>query len=255
VLILQDVTARKQAEAELHDAVERLTVSNSELERFAYVASHDLQEPLRTITSFTQLLDRRLGQTLEAEDRESFAFVVGAAKRMSLLINDLLAYSRVNSRGIHFTTVSLERACNSALDNLHETIAESQAEITVGGLPQVIGDAIQLMQVFQNLIGNAIKFRRTGVAPRVMVSAMRQGDEWIVSVADNGIGVADSNQDIFEIFRRLHPASSFPGSGVGLAICKRIVQRHNGRIWFDTRLGEGTTFHFALPAPTPASSA
>lgn len=249
VLVLQDVTSRKQAENELRDAVERLTVSNSELERFAYVASHDLQEPLRTITSFTQLLDRRLGNTLAPEDRENFAFVVGAAKRMSLLINDLLAYSRVNTRGIPFERVSLQRACTAALDNLHETILASQADITVDSLPEVVGDSIQLMQVFQNLIGNSIKFRRSEVQPRVVVSAERRDAEWVVSVTDNGIGIADTDQDIFEIFRRLHTASSYPGSGVGLAICKRIVQRHNGRIWFDTP-GEGSSFHFALPAET-----
>jgi PAS domain S-box-containing protein len=257
VLILQDVTARKQAEVELHDAVERLTVSNSELERFAYVASHDLQEPLRTITSFTQLLDRRLGGSLQTEDRENFAFVVGAAKRMSLLINDLLAYSRVNTRGIQFGRVSLQQACGAALDNLHETISESQAEITIEPLPDVDGDTIQLMQVFQNLIGNAVKFRRPGQPPQVTVSAKLQGGEWLISVRDNGIGVAASNQDIFEIFRRLHPASTFPGSGVGLAICKRIVQRHHGRIWFDSPPGAGTTFFFTLPVPgveAPASS-
>lgn len=247
VFVLQDATARKKVEQELRDAVERLTVSNSELERFAYVASHDLQEPLRTIISFTQLLDRQLDDKLSAEDREQFGFVVAAAKRMKLLISDLLTYSRVNSRGIHFAPVSLQQACTSALDNLRETIQESHAEVVVQTLPGVTGDSIQLMQVFQNLIGNAIKFRRPDATPRVEVSAVRRPGEWIVSVADNGIGIPETQQDIFEIFRRLHSNRSFPGTGVGLAICKRIIQRHNGRIWFDSRPGQGTTFHFALP--------
>lgn len=248
VLVLQEVTARKRAEKELRDAVERLTVSNSELERFAYIASHDLQEPLRTITAFTQLLDRRLGASLSAEDRENFGFVVAAAKRMSLLISDLLAFSRVNSRGEQFSPVALSQVCGAAIENLRESIAESQADIVVEPLPVVMGDTTQLMQVFQNLIGNAIKFRRPDVPLRVDVSAERQGSEWIVSVADNGIGVAETNQDIFEIFRRLHPASVYPGTGVGLAICKRIAQRHRGRIWFDSTPGSGATFHIALPA-------
>ncbi|MCR6633080.1 MAG: ATP-binding protein [Magnetospirillum sp.] len=207
-----------------------------------------MQEPLRTITSFTQLLERRLGDTLPAEDQENFGFVVAAAKRMSLLISDLLAYSRVNARGIPFGPVPLERACTAAMDNLRETIVETGAEVLVGPLPEVTGDSVQLMQVFQNLIGNSIKFRRPDIPPRVDVSAKRLDGEWIVTVADNGIGVADTNQDIFEIFRRLHAAGSFPGSGVGLAICKRIIQRHGGRIWFDSRPGEGAAFHFSLPA-------
>ena len=246
-LILQDITARKEAEMKLREAVERLTVSNAELERFAYVASHDLQEPLRTIVSFTQLLDRQIGATLSAENRESFGFVVAAAKRMRLLINDLLTYSRVNTKNIQFSVVSLRRACDSALANLHESIAESAAVVAVGELPDVLGDSIQLMQLFQNLIGNAIKFRRPQVAPRVSVSSQQRGDEWVISVADNGIGIIQTEQDIFEIFSRLHSASSFSGSGVGLAISKRIVQRHNGEIWYDTRYGEGTVFYFSLP--------
>ena len=166
---------------------------------------------------------------------------------MSLLISDLLAFSRVNSRGEQFAPVDLSQACAAALENLRESIAESQADIVVGSLPEVTGDSTQLMQVFQNLIGNAIKFRRPDVPLRVEISAERRGSEWIVSVADNGIGVAETNQDIFEIFRRLHPASAYPGTGVGLAICKRIAQRHRGRIWFDSAPGRGATFRIALP--------
>jgi signal transduction histidine kinase len=247
VLVLQDVTIRQKAERELRLAVERLTVSNAELERFAYVASHDLQEPLRSITSFTQLLERRLGDGLTDDNRELFGFVIAAAKRMSLLISDLLAYSRVNTKGVQFNLVSLKSSCESALDNLRETISETQAEIIIEPLPEVFGDAVQLMQLFQNLIGNALKFHRPDTRPQVTVASQRGEDEWVISVADNGIGIEATQQDIFEIFRRLHTTESYPGSGVGLAICKRIVQRHNGRIWFESRAGEGATFHFTLP--------
>ncbi|MGE5477609.1 MAG: ATP-binding protein [Bacteroidales bacterium] len=247
VLVLQDVTVRQKAERELRLAVERLTVSNAELERFAYVASHDLQEPLRSITSFTQLLERRLGDGLTADNRELFGFVIAAAKRMSLLISDLLAYSRVNTKGVQFNLVPLKSSCESALDNLRETISETQAEIVIEPLPEVFGDAVQLMQLFQNLIGNALKFHRPDTRPQVTVASRRGEDEWVVSVADNGIGIEATQQDIFEIFRRLHTTESYPGSGVGLAICKRIVQRHSGRIWFESRAGEGATFYFTLP--------
>jgi len=247
VLVLQDVTERKQAEIRLKEAVEYLTVTNGELERFAYVASHDLQEPLRTIVSFTQLLELHLEGKLSSEDQENFAFVIGAAKRMRLLISDLLSYSRINFKAIKFSEVSLAKACDSALKNLAESISESGAEIIAENLPEVRGDQVQMMQLFQNLIGNAIKYRRPDVLPRVVISAKRNPDYWIISVKDNGIGIEETDQDIFEIFRRLHPEKTLSGTGVGLAICKRIIQRHRGEIWFDSREGIGTAFHFSLP--------
>jgi PAS domain S-box-containing protein len=240
--------AHRRQEAENQQMVERLTASNTELERFAYVASHDLQEPLRTIVSFSQLLERQLGGGLPPEAHESFAFIVGAAKRMGLLINDLLAFSRVSSQGVKFSRLSLATACATARENLTDAIASVGAVIEQDALPDIDGDALQMMQLFQNLIGNAIKFHHPDRPPRIRIAAERQGDIWTVQVADNGIGIGKTDQDIFEIFRRLHPAAQYPGSGVGLAICKRIVTRHGGRIWVESEPGEGATFRFTLPA-------
>ncbi|TAN55038.1 MAG: PAS domain S-box protein, partial [Magnetospirillum sp.] len=240
--------SHRRQELELREMVERLTVSNTELERFAYVASHDLQEPLRTIVSFAQLVERGMGGMLPPTERDNLSFVVDAAKRMNLLIQDLLAFSRISSKGASFTPVSLDQACGAAIDNLREAIADSGAEITVGELPEVMGDGVQLMQVFQNLIGNSLKFRRTDHVPQISVIAERSGAEWLISVHDNGIGIGATDQDIFEIFRRLHAGNAYPGTGVGLAICKRIVHRHHGRIWADADDGVGATFRFTLPA-------
>ncbi|WP_081609037.1 ATP-binding protein [Paramagnetospirillum caucaseum] len=239
--------SHRQHEAEQKELVERLMASNTELERFAYVASHDLQEPLRTIVSFTQLLDRHLGDKLPPEDRENFEFVVGAAKRMGLLINDLLAFSRVSAKGVSFSRISLTAACSAAQDNLREVISQNHAEITVGQLPEVIGDDVQLMQVFQNLIGNAVKFRHPDRKPQISIDAEQKDGKWQIAVRDNGIGIADTTQDIFEIFRRLHAGNQYPGSGVGLAICKRIITQHGGQIWVEPEPGHGATFRFTLP--------
>ncbi|OIQ92547.1 phytochrome-like protein cph1 [mine drainage metagenome] len=247
VLVLHDITERSKTERRLQDAVERLTVSNTELERFAYVASHDLQEPLRTIVSFTQLLERRWGESLPGEAREYSGFVIDAAKHMRLLITDLLTYSRVNSKSSRQEVLPLEDCCEAALRNLHESLQESGGAVTLADLPWVRGDKIQLIQLFQNLIGNALKFRRPGVAPRVTVSARRLDDAWQVDVADNGIGIDAGGQDVFEIFNRLQARQVYPGSGVGLAICKRIVQKHGGAIWYDSQPGQGTIFHVTLP--------
>jgi len=246
-------------EADLHTTIERLTELNTELERFAYVASHDLQEPLRTITSFSQLLMRDFHGQLGKDGQECLDLVSGAAKRMYALINDLLAYSRLGNDPAPFRLVSAAHMCAMALDDLRQSIDEGGVTVEVGGLPDVVASDVQLVQLFQNLIGNAIKFRRPH-APRVVVGAERQGAFWLFSVTDNGIGLADTNQDVFQIFRRLHPASVYPGTGVGLAVCKRIVERHGGRIWFQSRQNEGSTFFFTLPArdeaisPAPAGS-
>ena len=239
---------RERAEATLREAVDRLTVSNTELERFAYVASHDLQEPLRGIVSFTQLVQRNLGDRLPPAERENFGFVISAAKRMSQLIQDMLAFSRISRERINFAAFPLGHACADAIENLRAAIADSGATVTVGELPTVTGDSLQLMQIFQNLIGNAIKFHHPDRPPRVSVSAARREGEWVVSVEDNGIGVAETGQDVFELFRRLHAGDAYPGSGVGLAVCKRIVTAHKGRIWFESTKGRGATFRFTLPA-------
>ena len=246
--ISQDVSERQAKDLELRKAIEHLTSANAELERFAYVASHDLQEPLRTLTSFTQLLERRYSNALGPEANEYMTFIVDAAKRMHRLINDLLTYSRISASEEGFVLLSMADVCQQALQNLKSSMEDVAAEVEVGDLPKVMGDESQLMQLFQNLIGNAIKFHRDGVAPRVVVKARRGDGEWVVSVKDNGIGVAASDQDIFEIFRRLHSHSQYPGTGVGLAVCKNIVLRHQGRIWVESQPGEGSTFFFSIPA-------
>jgi light-regulated signal transduction histidine kinase (bacteriophytochrome) len=245
--ISQDVTDRQAKDQELRQAIQHLTSANTELERFAYVASHDLQEPLRTLTSFTQLLERRYRDALGPEANEYMTFIVDAAKRMHRLINDLLTYSRLSGAEEQFAPMSLADACHQALDNLKSSMEEAEAEVEVGALPDLVGDELQMMQVFQNLIGNAVKFRRAGVPPRVQVEAQRGHGEWLISIRDNGIGVLATDQDIFEIFRRLHSHAEYPGTGVGLALCKSIIQRHQGRIWVESKPGEGSTFFFTLP--------
>ncbi|MCR6631282.1 MAG: PAS domain S-box protein [Magnetospirillum sp.] len=244
--VKEDITEKKARDEELRRLVAHLTETNTELERFAYVASHDLREPLRTIASFTQLLQRRYQGRLDADADEFIGLIVGAASRMHALIGDLLTYSRITTKGSPFAPVDTASVCRLALDNLRESIDEAHARITVGPLPCVVGDEVQLMQLFQNLIGNAVKFRRSGSAPRIDVG----WDGESFHVADDGIGIADSDQDVFEVFRRLHGAAAYPGTGIGLAICKRIVQRHYGRIWHQPRPGGGTEFRFTLAAGT-----
>jgi len=250
--ITQDVSARQAKDQELHRAIEHLTGANAELERFAYVASHDLQEPLRTLTSFTQLLDRRFRDHMDPEAAEYMAFIIDAAKRMHDLINDLLTYSRITGADRAFSRVSMARTCDQALRNLRFSIEEAGAVVTVGELPDVLADEVQLMQLFQNLIGNAVKFRRPDVVPEIAISARRGAGEWLISVRDNGIGIATTDQDIFEIFRRLYSHAEYPGTGIGLAVCKCIVQHHQGRIWVESRpQEEGCTFFFTLPDVCP----
>lgn len=246
VLVKEDITDQRDRESELRHTLDQLTQSNTELERFAYVASHDLQEPLRTVTLYSQLLDRNCRSQLSPEADDYLNFIVGAAKRMHTLINDLLAYSRITDKGLPFAPVEASNACASAMQNLQESIREAAASVEVLPLPVVVADQVQLMQLFQNLIGNAIKFHKPDIAPHIVISAESRDGETVFSVADNGIGIEESEQDVFEIFRRLHTTQAYPGTGVGLAICKRIVQRHGGQIWMTSKLGEGTTFFFTL---------
>ena len=244
--IVRDITARKKAEQSLARQAEELARSNVELARFAYIASHDLQEPLRTVQSFAQLLERDCDGKLPSSAQESLGFITDAVQRMRTLINDLLAYSRVGSQGAAFGPADCKEICASLLENLKVSIESSQAEITVEPLPVVIGDATQLGQVFQNLLGNAIKFRGKRT-PRIHVSAREAASEWVFSVTDNGIGIAPEYfERIFIIFQRLHTIEEYSGTGIGLAICKKIAERHGGRIWVESIVGEGSTFHFSI---------
>jgi len=244
---LEDITERNGAEDALRQAMAELARSNAELEQFAYVASHDLQEPLRMVASYMQLLQRRYQGKLDADADEFIAYAVDGARRMQALINDLLAYSRVSSRGKPFEPIDCEVVLDEALANLQMAIEESGAVIAHDPLPTVMADGTQLIQLFQNLIGNAIKFQN-GRAPHVHVSTERQAGEWVFSVGDNGIGIDQRyHERVFAIFQRLHTREEYPGTGIGLAICKRIVERHGGRIWVESQSGEGSTFHFAIP--------
>src|SRR5205085_11889192 len=239
-----DITARKRAEAEVrraHDELakkaEELQRSNAELEQFAYVASHDLQEPLRMVSSYTQLLARRYNDKLPGEAQEFMHYVVDGAARMKQLIEDLLAYSRVGTKGKEFKPVPVEAPLKRAIANLHAAISESSAGVTWDALPSVEADEVQLAQLFQNLIGNALKFRGPAV-PRIHVSAGEQAGEWRITVADNGIGIEPQYfERIFMLFQRLHTMGEYPGTGIGLAICKKVVERHGGRIWVNSTPG------------------
>jgi PAS domain S-box-containing protein len=245
--VAQDITKRKLAEAALLQRTEELARSNTELVQFAYVASHDLQEPLRMVSSYVQLLARRYAGKLDADADVFIGFAVDGAKRMQHMINDLLAFSRVTTKGHGFEPVEADAALKLALVNLKMAIEESQASVTFDPLPVVNADSAQLTQLFQNLIGNAIKFRRKE-PPQVHVSVEKRAREWEFSVRDNGIGIEPQHLErIFVIFQRLNTAAEFPGTGIGLAICKKIVERHGGNLWVSSQPGAGSTFHFTIP--------
>ena len=252
--IAEDITEQKRAEEDIKQTAEALARSNEDLQQFAYVASHDLQEPLRMVVSYMQLLEQRYKGRLDEEADTFIDFAVDGAKRMQALIGGLLAYSRVGSRDTVFEPVDCDAAVIEVTGNLAALIDQNRAVVTRDALPTITGDRTQLLQLFQNLIGNAIKFQGKG-APRDEVSARRGAGEWAFAVRDNGIGIEAEYADrVFAMFQRLHGPAAYPGSGVGLAICKRIVDRHGGRIWFESIPGQGTTFYFTVPASAPAES-
>jgi PAS domain S-box-containing protein len=246
--VLRDSTERQRTEEALARQAAELARSNSDLEQFAYVASHDLQEPLRMVASYTQLLGRRYADRLDDDAREFIGYAVDGVTRMQSLINDLLAYSRVGTRGDEFAETDTSAVLARVLATLGAAIEENDAVVSFDALPTIRADAGQLAQLFQNLIGNAIKFRRPEVAPRVHIGAERQERGWLFSVRDNGIGIGPEYADrIFIIFQRLHSRSEYPGTGIGLSICKKIVERHGGEIRMESTPGEGTTFLFDIP--------
>ncbi len=243
----QALRTAQMAENSLKKAMTELQQSNQDLEQFAYVASHDLQEPLRMVSSFTQLLQKRYQGKLDQDADEFIQFAVDGAIRMQQLINDLLSYSRVATRGKPPEPVDLNITLGTVRANLHASIAESAALVTNDPLPTVIADPLQMAQLLQNLIANAVKFRGDA-PPRVHLSAQETDKEWIVSVRDNGIGIdPEFFQRIFVVFQRLHSGVKYPGSGIGLAICKKIVERHAGSIRIESTLGEGANFIFTIP--------
>jgi PAS domain S-box-containing protein len=251
---VRDITTRREAEAQLAQKAEELRRSNEELEQFAYVASHDLQEPLRMVASYTQLLSKRYKGRLDSDADEFIAFAVDGASRMQRLIQDLLAYSRVGKRGGELVDVSSEEALQQAVINLRGAIEESGAQVTHDPLPRVMADDVQLTQLLQNLVGNAIKYQRPGV-PLVHISAARDTEGmWLISIQDNGLGIDPKFfERIFGMFQRLHKREEFAGTGMGLAICKKIVERHGGKIWVESQPEAGSTFRFTLAASEATS--
>jgi signal transduction histidine kinase len=246
--ILAELSTLQATHADLEARTEDLQRSNAELEQFAYVASHDLQEPLRKVASFCQLLQRRYAGQLDAKADEYIEHAVDGAKRMQALINDLLAFSRVGRTAQRREPVSCAVLLAQAWSNLAPEVRRTHATIEVGELPEVLGEATLLTAVFQNLINNALKFR-ADEAPRVSVSARRDGDDWLFSFSDNGIGIEPEYADrIFVIFQRLHDKAAYPGTGIGLAMVKKIIEYHGGRIWLDTTISTGARFWFTLPA-------
>jgi PAS domain S-box-containing protein len=262
---IRDVTDRKKAEEEIHQlnsrleqkVIERtaaLTRSNEELRQFAYVVSHDLKEPLRTVSTFSQLLEERLGDNLDSESKDFVSYILSGVKRMSDLIDDLLAYASLDAAEARGKPVDLNLVLQEASFNLLATIQESGAVIQSDPLPEVMGDHVQLVQVLQNLIGNSIKYRSAD-PPRIRLSAESRDGELAIVVRDNGIGIDPAySEGVFKLFKRLHARHDYSGNGVGLAICRKIVQRHGGRIWVESTLGQGAAFYFTIASAGAAQA-
>ena len=255
--IVAELEATQSARAQLDEQAVELRRSNAELEQFAYVASHDLQEPLRKVASFCQLLEKRYGDKLDERGIEYIGFAVDGAKRMQVLINDLLSFSRVGRLGVIRDEADLETALDDALVNLAAAIEESNAEIVrpEQRLPRVVGDPTLLTMLWQNLIGNAVKFQRDNHPPRIVIECKQGTAEWLLAVTDNGIGIGEEFVDkVFVIFQRLHGRDQYSGTGLGLALCKKIVEHHGGNIRIDTSYADGTRFEFTLPLVKSAAS-
>ena len=245
-----DITAFKRTQEALARRTEELASSNHELEQFAYVASHDLQEPLRMVASYTQLLARRYKDKLDDDANEFIHYAVDGATRMQALINDLLALSRTGTSGKVLVPCESGLALERALTNLRLAIQESSAVVTHDTMPSLVADVSQLTQLFQNLIGNALKFKGEA-PPAIHIGVKHQSHDWVFSIRDNGIGIApEFFERIFVIFQRLHGKQEYPGTGIGLAVCRKIVERHGGHIWLESKPDEGAIFYFTLPART-----
>ncbi|MGF7119372.1 PAS domain-containing sensor histidine kinase [Methanobacterium oryzae] len=246
-IVFRDITERKNAEKLLKESITELERSNKELQSFAYITSHDLQEPLRTMGSYAGLLKRRYEGQLDEDADDFLEFMVSGATRMKDMVQGLLDYSRVGTQ-CKFTEFNSEKALKCALTNLQSPIKEYHAEITYNLLPNIVANESQITRIFQNLISNAIKFRREGITPEIHISCRKEDNEYVFSVSDNGIGLEEQYSDrIFEVFKRLHAIGEYQGAGIGLAIAKRIIDCHNGRIWVKSKLGKGSTFYFTIP--------
>nr|MBP6658535.1 PAS domain-containing protein [Bacteroidia bacterium] len=249
-----NLTPQKIAEEKEKKYVEELERSNKELEQFAYIASHDLQEPLRMVGSYVQLIEQRYKGRLDEDADEFIKYAVDGANRMKQLIIDLLNYSKIN-RQLPDVEVDLNTVVKDVLENLKTIIVESKTEIKIDELPVILADKTQMIQVFQNLLANAVKFQVKDNIPEIRISAERKTDEWLFSVKDNGIGIDKKYHDkVFVIFKQLHSKAMFNGTGIGLAVVKKIVERHGGTIWFESELGKGTTFYFTLKVKKHESS-
>lgn len=245
---LLDITDIKMAQQTMEEHTKELQRSNAELQQFAYIASHDLQEPLRMITAYLGLLKKKYGDELSPQAREYMSTAMSGAERMRQLIDDLLQYSRIDTHGKEYTLVNLTKVAEEIKSDLQMAINDTGASVVIGPLPTIMMDESQITQVFQNLIANAIKFHGQE-PPRVEVTAHHGDHEWIIAVADNGIGIDPKfHGNLFKMFQRLHTREEYPGTGIGLAISKKIVERHGGRIWVESEVGKGSTFFFTIPA-------
>lgn len=248
--LYEEIQRRKKIEAELAATLEKLKTSNNDLQQFAYSASHDLQEPLRMINSYIQLIQQRYKDKLDSDANEFIHFIVDGAHRMQNLIYGLLEFSRVGIKGKIFEEIDLTEVVVDAIKNLSTNIQNTSTQIDYKKLPTVVGDKSQLISLFQNVIGNGMKFQKDGNTPLIKIHAKKQDNIWQIAISDNGLGIAeDYLEKVFVVFQRLHTHTEYTGTGIGLAICKRIVERHKGQIWVESKLSKGSVFYFTLPAP------